>query len=166
MKKYEKVLLGIFGCIIAAFAADVLYKWKFLHIPLDYHMFGGFTGILAWFFIAAFFGTLTILVSWRLRNRLEAGKKPVSKLYTLSFVLSFVPFVLLLASSLSCIWEGFTFIYSTSYGGDAFWSNFVIMGVLMYCAIIPVFPVMIFWQILYIIKRIQYRKQMKATETV
>ena len=159
MKKHEKVLLAIFGCIIAAFSADVIYRWKYLHIELDYHMFDGFTQILGWFFVAAFFGTLTILVSWRLRKRFEAGKKPISGLYRASFWLSFIPFVLLFVSSLSCAWDGFTFLSSTSYGGEAFWSNFLIVGVVLYSAIIPVFPVMIFWQILYIVKRIKYRKK-------
>ena len=50
-------------------------------------------------------------------------------------------------------------MYSTTYGGEAFYEYLVWYGVIIFGALIPVFPAMIFWQILYIIKRIQYRKK-------
>ena len=50
----------------------------------------------------------------------------------------------------------------TWYGTEAFWDTLIWNGVLMFSAVIPLFPVIIYWQLLFIIKRIKYRKQMKA----
>lgn len=161
MKKYEKILLILFSGMTVIFAADVLYRWKKLDIELDYHMFDSLTTVLAWMFVVSFFGIMTILVSWRLRKRSEAGKKPISKLYKWSFILSFIPFAMLTAASVASMSDGFTFMLSTSYGVDAFVSTLVWYGFILLSVIIPVFPVIVFWQLLYIIKRRKYRKQMK-----
>ena len=163
MKKWERVLLGIFGCFIGIFAVDILYRHFFLEIPFDYYMFDTVTSVLAWIFIVSVLGTIAILISCRLRKRTDTGLKPVSKLYRASFFASFIPFLLLFISSLITAVSGFTFLGSTSYGFDAFWSNIVILGVYVFGVIIPVFPLCIFWQILYLIKRRRYRKLMKES---
>ena len=156
MKKYEKVLLAAFGgCIVFTIAA-VLYKWLELGIVPDYYDNFSVTMTL---FMLSVFGIITILVSWRLRKRAEAGKPPVSKLYKLSFLLSFVPFIVLLVLG---VIGGMNDIGVNGFGWDVLWGTILLYGVILCCLIIPVFPAMIFWQILYIIKRIQYRKQMKC----
>ncbi len=52
------------------------------------------------------------------------------------------------------------------YGADAFWDTFTWNGILVFSVIIPVFPLMIFWQLLYIIKRAKYRKKISEQRVV
>ena len=57
----------------------------------------------------------------------------------------------------------FVFMGATvAVGAEAFLDNLIIVGLYLFSIIIPVFPVIVFWQMLYIVKRIQYRKLMKA----
>ena len=161
MKTYEKILLGIFGSCGVLAISFLLYSW--LELEKGLGELDDETMVLPfWAMFLSLFGVIAVLVSWRLRKRAEAGEKPISKLYKASFLLSFLPFVLLIIYSVYGMSDGFTFMYSTTYGGEAFYEYLVWYGVIIFGALIPVFPAMIFWQILYIIKRIQYRKQMKA----
>lgn len=158
MKKNEKVLMAVFGCGIAAFIADFLIETLALDIEPDYHFFNGITRPLSIFFIISFFGIMTLLVKVRLRKRFDEGKEPISKGYRLSFILSFIPFVLLV---ISCLTAGeFNFMGTTvAYGAEAFWDNFFFTGIALLSIVIPVFPVIIYWQLLYIINRRKYRKK-------
>ena len=161
MKTYEKILLGIFGSCGVLAISFLLYSW--LELEKGLGELDDETMVLPfWAMFLSLFGVIAVLVSWRLRKRAEAGEKPISKLYKASFLLSFLPFVLLVMYSVYGMSDGFTFMYSTTYGGEAFYEYLVWYGVIIFGAFIPVFPLIIFWQILYIIKRIQYRKQMKA----
>ena len=162
MKKYEKALLAIFGFCAVLSVSAVLYIWYGLDKGLGY-VDDGITVVPFWCVFVSLAGLSAVLVSWRLRKRAEAGKKPVSGLYTLSFVLSFLPFVLLIISSVNSMSEGFSFMGATWYGTEAFWDTFSWNGILVFSCLVPVFPAMIFWQILYIIKRKQYRKLMRAS---
>ena len=162
MKKYEKALLAIFGFCAVLSVSAVLYIWYGLEKGLGY-VDDGITVVPFWCVFVSLAGLSAVLVSWRLRKRAEAGKKPVSGLYTLSFVLSFLPFVLLIISSVNSMSEGFSFMGATWYGTEAFWDTFSWNGILVFSCLVPVFPAMIFWQILYIIKRKQYRKLMRAS---
>ena len=163
MKKYEKILLGIFGSFAALGIAAVLYIWYGLEKGLGY-IDDGMTVVPFWCTFVSLAGLSAVLVSWRLRKRAEAGKKPVSRLYLLSFILSFLPFVLLIISSVNSMSEGFSFMGDTWYGTEAFWDTFSWNGILVFGCLVPVFPAMIFWQILFIIKRIKYRKLMRASD--
>ena len=162
MKKYEKALLAIFGFCAVLSVSAVMYIWYGLDKGLGY-VDDGITVVPFWCVFVSLAGLSAVLVSWRLRKRAEAGKKPVSGLYTLSFVLSFLPFVLLIISSVNSMSEGFSFMGDTWYGTEAFWDTFSWNGILVFSCLVPVFPAMIFWQILYIIKRKQYRKLMRAS---
>ena len=162
MKKYEKALLAIFGFCAVLSVSAVLYIWYGLDKGLGY-VDDGITVVPFWCVFVSLAGLSAVLVSGRLRKRAEAGKKPVSGLYTLSFVLSFLPFVLLIISSVNSMSEGFSFMGDTWYGTEAFWDTFSWNGILVFSCLVPVFPAMIFWQILYIIKRKQYRKLMIAS---
>lgn len=102
------------------------------------------------------FGLVGLGVSRRIGKRREAGKEPFSKGYRISFYISFVPYALLLLYCAYCSKYGFSFLWSTSYGWEAFEGAFTIMG-LVFC-VIPVFPFCIFWQILYIVKWVRNRK--------
>lgn len=163
MKKYEKALLAIFGFCAVLSVSAVLYIWYGLDKGTGY-VDDGITVVPFWCTFVSLAGLSAVLVSWRLRKRAEAGKKPVSGLYTLSFVLSFLPLVLLIISSVNSMSEGFSFMGDTWYGTEAFWDTFSWNGILVFSCLVPVFPAMIFWQILYIIKRKQYRKLLRASD--
>ncbi|MBP3248833.1 MAG: hypothetical protein J6M48_00580 [Ruminococcus sp.] len=158
MKKYEKVLLAIFGTFFAAFLIDVLFRLGDPKVKEPDDIFDPFTRILSIPFAISVLGIITVLVNARLRSRREAGLPPISKLYSVSFWLSFIPFVLLLISSISSAFEGASFMYETFYGGEAFWLTFMLTGVMVFCWIIPVFPVLIFWQVLYIVNCIRIKR--------
>ena len=95
MKKFEKVLFGVFLSGILALIADFIFEVKVYGVEPDYHFFGGITRLLSILFIISFFGLMALLVNIRLRKRVEVGKPPISKLYIISFILSFIPFLLL-----------------------------------------------------------------------
>ena len=109
MKKYEKALLAIFGFCAVLSVSAVLYIWYGLDKGTGY-VDDGITVVPFWCVFVSLAGLSAVLISWRLRKRAEAGKKPVSGLYTLSFVLSFLPFVLLIISSVNSMSEGFSFM--------------------------------------------------------
>ena len=149
MKKHEKYLLGIFGGCALLSAAFLLYRILVLDKGLG--LFDGIDVVLPWFLgFGALFGIIAVMVSWRLRKRAEAGKEPISKLYMWSFILSFVPFAAILIRS---VFRG----VSETLLDVVVWYAVIIFGL-----IFPVFPLMIFWQVLYIVKRIQYKEQMKV----
>ncbi len=161
MKKYEKFLMILFGGGVVLSAASVLYIWLVIEKELGY--FDDVTTVLPfWGFFVSLFGVSAVMISWRLRKRAETGKKPISRLYKCSFILSFVPFVILVIFSACSSADGFTFMSSTVYGSEAFYEYMVWSGIIIFGLLIPVFPLMIFWQVLYIIKRIQYRKMMRV----
>ena len=168
MKKYEKVLLAIFGSFAALGIAAVLYIWVGLNKRRERQEYADVFVIALpmWITAISSFVVITILVSWRLRKRAETGMKPISKLYHCSFIVSFLPFVLLIISSVESISEGFSFMGTSWYGADAFWDTFTWNGILVFRVIIPVFPLMIFWQLLYIIKRAKYRKKISEQRVV
>lgn len=158
MKKYEKVLLAIFGIFFTAFLIDVLFRLGDPKVKEPDDIFDPFTRILSIPFAISVLGMITVLVNARLRSRREAGLPLISKLYSASFWLSFVPFVLLLINSVASAINGSSFLYETYYGGDAFWLTFMLTGVIVFCWIIPVFPVLIYWQVLYIVNFIRIKR--------
>lgn len=157
MKKHEKVLMSIFIIVITAFISDFLFEVLLLGTPADYHFFRGITYFLSIFLAISVRGILTILTTVWVRKRREAGLPPISKAYTISFILSFIPFLTLVIFSAS---QGdFVFIGETiSHGFEAFIDYMLITGIYIFSIIAPVFPVIIFWQILYLIHRYRNRK--------
>lgn len=157
MKKHEKVLMSIFIIVITAFISDFLFEVLLLGTPADYQFFGGITQFLSVFLAISIGGILTILTTVWVRIRREAGLPPISKAYTISFILSFIPFLALVIYSAS---QGdFVFMGETvSYGFEAFIDYMLITGIYIFSIIAPVFPVIIFWQILYLIHRYRNRK--------
>ena len=157
MKKHEKVLMSIFLVGIAAFISDFLIEVLLLGTPVDYQFFGGITQFLSIFLAISVGGILTILTTVWVRIRREAGLPPISKAYTISFILSFIPFLALVIFSASH--GDFVFMGETvSYGFEAFIDYMLITGIYIFSIIAPVFPVIIFWQILYLIHRYRNRK--------
>ena len=164
MTKKEKVLSIIFSVIIASylmiFALMAIYSITY---PKSMHrIFSHFEPSLAVYILPAVIslaGMGIIIVNMLSRKRREKGKKVPSTAYTISFYASFVPFVLLLIYSIYSSIFGIRFLWSKSYGFDAFYLSMLLVGGLGGCVIIPVFPVCIFWQALYIFKYIRNRKK-------
>ena len=96
MKKSEKFLMVVFSGGIGLFVINLLYRAVYLKTDMDYRFFIGYTAVLSWIFIVSFLGIMTILVSYRLRKRSKEGKEPISKLYSISFLVSFLPLLILL----------------------------------------------------------------------
>lgn len=154
MKKYEKILIAVFGgCTILSLAFLLISFFMlgkglgyldYLEEVLPYYlMFGGV------------FGVIGVLLPWRLRKRREAGKAPISKLYKVSFWLSFLPLAVLLI-------VGIAGAVSGGFDWSVLWGTVVFYGILLGCILIPIFPFMLFWQVLYGIMAGKYKK---ATDT-
>ncbi len=156
MKKKEKTMLCIFGCGIIAFIVNLIIEVFVMGDELDYQFFDGITFPLGIFFAISFPGSAAIITRIWLRKRFESGKRPISNAYTATFLLSFIPFIYLIIYSVT---DGeFTFMYSTVYGIEAFWSNLWWYGILVWSLVFPAFPAVVFWQILYLVNRKKYRK--------
>ena len=145
MKRYEKILIAVFGgCTVLSLSLLMLGKGigylDNLEEALPYYlMFGGV------------FGVIGVLVSWRLRKRREAGKDPISALYKVSFWLSFLPLaVLLIVGIAGAVGGGFDW--------SVLWGTIVLYGILLGCILIPIFPFMLFWQVLYVAMSAKYKK--------
>ena len=145
MKKYEKILIAVFGgCTVLSLSLLMLGKvigyLDNLEEALPYYlMFGGV------------FGVIGVLVSWRLRKRREAGKAPISVLYKVSFRLSFLPLAVLLI-------VGIAGAVSGGFDWSVLWGTIVLYGILLGCILIPIFPFMLFWQVLYVAMSAKYKK--------
>ena len=126
-----------------------------LHSPLLDYLGLGYASIFGAILVLSVFGLIGLALSHWIKKRKVTGLQPISRKYTISFIISYIPYVLLLLYCLYCSKFGFTF-FTTSYGWNGFYSAFVIMG-LVFC-VIPVFPFCIFWQIFYIVKWVRNRK--------
>ncbi len=133
-----------------------------LHAPLWDYLGLGYTSSFGVILVIAIFGLMALAVSHHIKKRKVTGLQPISRKYTISFIVSYIPYILLLSYSLYCSKFGFTF-FTTSYGWEGFYSAFVIMG-FVFC-VIPVLPFCIFWQILYIVKWVRNRKAKQENHT-
>ena len=157
MKKSERIIRNVCICGIVSYLVYCFYlcvKDRVHSAPWDY-LGRGYRSEFGVVLILSLLGIIYIAVSNRIRNRKTIGLKPISKAYRISFIVSYIPYVILLAYSLYCSKYGFEF-FGKSYGWQGFYDAFIIMG-LVFC-VIPVFPFCIFWQILYIVKYIRSRK--------
>jgi hypothetical protein len=78
----------------------------------------------------------------------KSNKKiKISKVF---FLLSFLPYALLLLQALLSAIFGFTFIFSTSYGIKAFFDSLLIVG-WHFIVVIPILPICFIYQIIYLI---------------
>lgn len=78
------------------------------------------------------------------------------KILRILFKLSFLPYILLLLFAIYTSFFGFNFMFSTSYGLDAFVSTIAILGILG-CTCFPIFPIVFVYEVFYLIW-IKFRK--------
>lgn len=72
------------------------------------------------------------------------------KILRILFKLSFLPYILLLLLAIYSSIFGFTFIFSTYYGLEAFYNSLVLYGIIG-CIYFPVFPIAFVYEIFYLI---------------
>ena len=126
-----------------------------LHAPLWDYLGYGYASVFGIVLILSVFGLIGLAVSKRIGKRKTTGLEPISKGYKISFILSYIPYLLLLIYSIFASVYGFNF-FTTTYGWEGFYTSFLIVGA-VFC-VIPVFPLCLFWQILYIVKWVRNRK--------
>ncbi|MBR1430200.1 hypothetical protein [Ruminococcus sp.] len=150
MKKYEKILIAVFGGCTVLSLAFLLVSLLMLGKGIGY--LDNFEEALPYYLMfGGVFGVIGVLVSWRLRKRSEAGKAPISALYKVSFRLSFLPLaVLLIVGIAGAVGGGFDW--------SVLWGTIVLYGILLGCILIPIFPFMLFWQVLYMAMSAKYKK--------
>ncbi|MBP5580243.1 MAG: hypothetical protein J6X85_00365 [Ruminococcus sp.] len=155
MSKKSVVRYICFGGILVFITrlAITAAKDGFRLSPFGY-FFSEYMTVWGAIFVVSCLGLVGLLVSNLIKKRRAEGKNPISNGYTVSFILSYVPYVLLLLYCAYCSKFGFRF-FSVTYGWEGFWSAFIIMGA-VFC-VIPVLPFCLFWQILYLIKWIRNR---------
>lgn len=72
------------------------------------------------------------------------------KVLRILFKLSFLPYVLVLLLAIYSSIFGFTFIFSTCYGLEAFYNSLVLYGIIG-CIYFPIFPIVFIYEIFYLI---------------
>ncbi|WP_173386396.1 hypothetical protein [Ruminococcus flavefaciens] len=150
MKKYEKILIAVFGGCTVLSLAFLLISFFMLGKGIGY--LDNLEEVLPYYLMfGGVFGVIGVLVSRRLRKRREAGKAPISALYKVSFRLSFLPLAVLLIVGIAgavvggCDWS-------------VLWGTIILYGILLGCILIPIFPFMLFWQVLYMAMSAKYKK--------
>jgi len=74
------------------------------------------------------------------------------KILGILFKISFLPYIVLILLAIYTSIFGFTFLFTTSYGLDAFLSTIILFGTLG-CIYFPIFPVVFNYEIIYLIWR-------------
>lgn len=72
------------------------------------------------------------------------------KILKILFKLSFLPYILLFLFAIYSSIFGFTFLFSTSYGLDAFLGAIAIIG-FVGCVSFPIFPIVFIYEVFYLI---------------
>ncbi len=74
------------------------------------------------------------------------------KVLKIIFIISFIPYIGLLIYGIYSMIFGFTFIFSTSYGIEAFLDSIFILGLLL--CVYPILPICLIYQIFYLIRHL------------
>ncbi len=103
---------------------------------------------------------ISFLVKRSQQKKQDTDSQP--KWFKALFAGSFVPAILLIIYSLSSYFCGFTFIFSTYYGWQAVYDTLFFTG-LIFC-MIPVLPLCLMIQIVYIIKAVKRRRSRRMSK--
>lgn len=159
MNKAEKTLIGVFGFGIVLFLAycitEGLQCIRFSHV-FEKGYFSAFGVIL----VVSLLGLFAVFVSHAMRNRKNKGKELITNADRIWFRLSFIPFGLIILYGLFSAFFGISFLWSKSYGMDGFLVAVACGAALL--VIIPVLPLCIVWQVIYLVRRHKAKKAEKA----
>jgi hypothetical protein len=159
MTKPEKIVTGIFGSGVFTFAAYCFTEMMSQGFRRDflYYLERGYFSAFGVILVVSLLGLFAVLVTHIMRNRKNRGKASVTNGDRIWFRLSFVPFMLMLLYGVYSAFFGIDFLWSRTYGIDGFLLAMMFGGIAL--VVIPVLPLCIVWQIIYIIRR---RKEKKA----
>ena len=101
-------------------------------------------------------GLFAVLVSHAMRNRKNKGKKTITNADRIWFRLSLIPLLLIVLYGVYSAIFGISFLWSVSYGFYGFLTAVVCGAAIL--VIIPVLPLCIVWQIIYLIRRHKAKK--------
>ena len=156
MNKVEKFLIGLFGLGVLIFLAYCITE-GITGFGLVHGFERGYWSEFGVILVVSCLGLFAVLVSHAMRNRKNKGKKAITNTDRIWFRLSFVPFLLIvLYGGYSAIF-GISFLWSVSYGIYGFLTAVVCGAAIL--VIIPVLPLCIVWQVIFIVRR---RKATKA----
>ncbi|MBR5684466.1 MAG: hypothetical protein IKW96_14525 [Ruminococcus sp.] len=155
MNKVEKVLIGVFGLGILIFLAYCITE-GITGFGLAHGFEKGYCSEFGVILVVSCLGLFAVLVSHAMRNRKNKGKKAITNADRIWFRLSFVPFLLMLLYGVYSAFFGIDFLWSRSYGLDAFLIAVLFGGIAL--VVVPVLPLCIVWQVIYLIRRRKVKK--------
>ena len=160
MNKVEKVLIGLFGLGIFVYLAHCIKR------GMIYGFSGGFLSYFTYPIFSEYglilalsvIGLITVFIVHAILKMKKRKAVGITKADKIWFVISFVPFSLVMLYGMYGAFFGIDFLWSRNYGLDGFLLAVVFGGIFA----IPVLPVCIIWQIIYLVTR---RKAKKAAMT-
>ncbi|WP_303789259.1 hypothetical protein [Ruminococcus flavefaciens] len=159
MNKVEKVLIGVFGLGICVYLAHCIKRG----------MIYGFSGELLSYFTYPIFseyglilalsviGLITVFIVHAILKRKKRKAVGITRADKIWFAVSFLPITLDVLYGLYGAIAGIDFLWSKCYGFEGFILAAVFGGIL----IIPVLPLCIIWQIIYLTGRHKAKKAEK-----
>lgn len=156
MNKVEKVLIGVFGLGIFVYLAECMssgMRYGFSGGVLRYFDRKLFTeyGLI---FVLSVIGLITVFIVHAILKRKKRKAAGITKADKVWFVISFVPFALVMLYGLYGAFLGIDFLWSRNYGIDGFLLAVFFGGIF----ILPVLPLCIIWQIIYLVTRHKAKK--------
>ncbi|MCR4640356.1 hypothetical protein [Ruminococcus sp.] len=159
MNKVEKVLIGVFGLGICVYLAECIDR------GMRYGFSGGFLDYITYPIFSAYglilavsvIGLITLFIVHAIVKRRKKRELRITRTDKIWFAISFLPAALLLLYGLYSAIAGVDFLWSKCYGFEGFIVAVVFGGIL----IIPVLPLCIIWQIIYLTGRHKAKKAEK-----
>lgn len=161
MNKAEKILTGIFGTGIFVFLAYCITE-GITGFGLAHGFEKGYLSIFGIILVLSCLGMFSVLVYHFMRKRKSSGKAFITKADKVWFILSFIPIALINVYGIISAFCGISFLWSMSYGIDAFLIA-VLCGIAL-LFIIPVLPLCMTWQTIYIIRVIKAKRAAKRAD--
>ena len=155
MNKIEKVLIGIFGFGIIVFLGYCITEGV-TGFGIAHGFERGYFSEFGVILVVSCLGLFAVLVSHAMRNRKNKGKKTITNADRIWFRLSFIPLLLIVLYGVYSAIFGISFLWSVSYGFYGFLTAVVCGAAIL--VIIPVLPLCIVWQIIYLIRRHKAKK--------
>lgn len=162
MNKVEKVLIGVFGLGIFVYLAHCIKRGMIYGFSggffsyFTYPIFSEYGLILA----LSVIGLITVFIVHAILKRKKRKAAVITKADKVWFVISFVPFALVMLYGLYGAVFGIDFLWSRNYGIDGFLLAVFFGGIFA----LPVLPVCIIWQIIYLVTRYKAKKAANAQD--
>ncbi|MBO4523423.1 MAG: hypothetical protein J5723_01960, partial [Ruminococcus sp.] len=151
----EKTLIGVFGFGVIVFLTYCITEGV-TGFGIAHGFERGYFSEFGVILVVSCLGLFAVLVSHAMRNRKNKGKKTITNADRIWFRLSFIPLLLIVLYGVYSAIFGISFLWSVSYGFYGFLTAVVCGAAIL--VIIPVLPLCIVWQIIYLIRRHKAKK--------